>query len=49
PDFTQGKLKKINDIYRIESKDKIQGIASGQFGVIYDNEAKLCLGSGLII
>ncbi|MDD3667495.1 MAG: tRNA 2-thiouridine(34) synthase MnmA, partial [Bacteroidales bacterium] len=42
PDFTQGKLKKINDIYRIESKDKIQGIASGQFGVIYDNEAKLC-------
>src|SRR5574344_445888 len=49
PDFTQGKLKKINDIYRIESKDKIQGIASGQFGVIYDNEAKLCLGSGIII
>ncbi|NCC17638.1 MAG: tRNA 2-thiouridine(34) synthase MnmA [Bacteroidia bacterium] len=49
PDFTKGKLKKINDIYRIESEDKIQGIASGQFGVIYDNEAKLCLGSGLII
>ena len=49
PDFTQGKLKKINDIYRIESEEKIQGIASGQFGVIYDNEAKLCLGSGLII
>ncbi len=49
PDFTQGKLTKINDIYRIESKDKIQGIASGQFGVIYDNEAKLCLGSGVII
>ncbi|MPL76879.1 tRNA-specific 2-thiouridylase MnmA [bioreactor metagenome] len=49
PDFTQGKLKKINDIYRIESNDKIQGIASGQFGVIYDNEAKLCLGSGIII
>jgi tRNA-specific 2-thiouridylase len=49
PDFTKGKLKKINDIYRIESEEKIQGIASGQFGVIYDNEAKLCLGSGLII
>ncbi|MBP1646028.1 MAG: tRNA (5-methylaminomethyl-2-thiouridylate)-methyltransferase [Bacteroidetes bacterium] len=49
PEFTQGKLTKINDIYRIESKDKIQGIASGQFGVIYDNEAKLCLGSGVII
>ncbi len=49
PDFTQGKLRKINDIYRIESQDKIQGIASGQFGVIYDNEGKFCLGSGVII
>lgn len=49
PDFTQGKLKKINDIYRIESEEKIQGIASGQFGVIYDKDAKLCLGSGVII
>ncbi|MDR1005690.1 MAG: tRNA 2-thiouridine(34) synthase MnmA [Bacteroidales bacterium] len=49
PDFTRGKLKKINDIYRIESEKKIQGIAAGQFGVIYDKEAKLCLGSGVII
>lgn len=49
PDFTNGKLKKINNIYRIESEDKIQGIASGQFGVIYDYEGKLCLGSGVII
>lgn len=49
PDFTQGKLKKINDIYRIESEEKIQGIASGQFGVIYDKEGNLCLGSGIII
>ena len=49
PDFTRGKLKKINDIYRIESEDKIQGIASGQFGVIYDNKGNLCLGSGVII
>ncbi len=49
PDLTRGKLKKINDIYRIESEDKIQGIASGQFGVIYDKEGNLCLGSGVII
>jgi len=49
PDFTKGKLKKINDIYRIESEEKIQGIASGQFGVIYDKEGHLCLGSGVII
>ncbi|MBO7180077.1 MAG: tRNA 2-thiouridine(34) synthase MnmA, partial [Bacteroidales bacterium] len=49
PDFTRGKLRKINDIYRIESEDKIQGIAAGQFGVIYSPDAKLCLGSGVII
>lgn len=49
PDFTTGKLKKINGIYRIESDEKIQGIAAGQFGVIYDKESKLCLGSGVIV
>ncbi|GHU87784.1 tRNA-specific 2-thiouridylase MnmA 1 [Bacteroidia bacterium] len=49
PEFTSGKLRKIGDIYRIESEDKIQGIAAGQFGVIYDKECKLCLGSGMII
>lgn len=49
PDFTKGRLSKINDIYRIESEEKIQGIASGQFGVIYDNNAELCLASGMII
>jgi tRNA-specific 2-thiouridylase len=49
PEFTAGKLKRIGDIYRIESEDKIQGIASGQFGVVYDKECKLCLGSGMII
>ncbi|MEE1119696.1 MAG: tRNA methyl transferase PRC-barrel domain-containing protein, partial [Bacteroidales bacterium] len=49
PDFTKAKLRKINDIYRIESEEKIQGIAAGQFGVIYSPDAKLCLGSGVII
>jgi len=49
PDFTQGKLSRIGDIFRLESNEKIQGIASGQFGVVYDNAAKLCLGSGMII
>jgi tRNA-specific 2-thiouridylase len=49
PEFTRGKLLKINDIYRIQSEDKIQGIASGQFGVIYDKDSTLCLGSGMII
>ena len=49
PEFTVGKLKRIGDIYRIESEDKIQGIAAGQFGVIYDKPCKLCLGSGMIV
>ena len=49
PDFTKGILTRFGDIYRIESKEKIQGIASGQFGVVYDMEEKLCLGSGMII
>jgi tRNA-specific 2-thiouridylase len=49
PDFTKAKLRKINDIYRIESEEKIQGIAAGQFGVIYSPDAKLCLGSEVII
>lgn len=49
PEFTHGRLIKINDIFRIHSEEKIQGIASGQFGVIYDKESHLCLGSGMII
>jgi tRNA-specific 2-thiouridylase len=49
PEFANGKLTKINDIYRIHSEKKIQGIASGQFGVVYDKESRLCLGSGIII
>jgi tRNA-specific 2-thiouridylase len=48
PEFTIGKLKRVGDIYRLESADKIQGIAAGQFGVIYDKNCRLCLGSGMI-
>ena len=49
PDFTPGILSKIGDIYRIESEEKIQGIASGQFGVLYDEDESLCVASGMII
>lgn len=49
PEFTTGTLRKISDIYRIESDEKIQGIAAGQFGVVYDRDSKLCLGSGMIV
>ena len=34
--------------YRLVSPQPIQGIAPGQFGVIYDAEEQLCIGSGEI-
>jgi tRNA-specific 2-thiouridylase len=34
--------------YHIHSDEPIQGIAPGQFGCIYDAEAKICYGSGEI-
>jgi tRNA-specific 2-thiouridylase len=49
PDFTPGLIRRIGDVYRIESADKIQGIAPGQYGVVYDKDHRLCLGSGMII
>jgi tRNA-5-taurinomethyluridine 2-sulfurtransferase len=48
PDFTKGILTKQGNIYHIQSEKKIQGIAQGQFGVIYDKDKKLCFGSGMI-
>ncbi len=48
PDFTLGTLQRNGDVYTIHSDDKIQGIAAGQFGVIYDRNCKLCIGSGII-
>ena len=49
PEFTKGTIERIGDIYRIRSDAKIQGIAAGQFGVVYDADSHLCLGSGMII
>lgn len=49
PEFTKGTVEKIGDIYRIRSKEKIQGIAAGQFGVVYDIHNRICIGSGMII
>lgn len=49
PDFTKGKISKTGDMYCIQSEEPVQGIAAGQFGVVYDQECKLCLGSGMII
>ncbi|MDR2628048.1 MAG: tRNA 2-thiouridine(34) synthase MnmA [Dysgonamonadaceae bacterium] len=49
PEFTTGTLQRIGEIYRIASDEKIQGIAAGQFGVVYDRQQRLCLGSGVIV
>ena len=48
PEFTRGRISRIGDLYRIESDEQIQGIAPGQFAVVYDKESKLCFGSGMI-
>jgi tRNA-specific 2-thiouridylase len=49
PGFTPGLIRRIGDIYRIESPERIQGIAPGQYGVVYDKDCRLCIGSGMII
>ncbi|WP_356948265.1 tRNA methyl transferase PRC-barrel domain-containing protein, partial [uncultured Duncaniella sp.] len=49
PDFLPARLSRVEgDEYIIESEIPVQGIAPGQFGVIYDRDAKLCYGSGII-
>ena len=49
PEFTKGKLvQEEGSQFRILSSEKLQGIAPGQFGVIYDEEAGICVGSGEI-
>jgi tRNA-specific 2-thiouridylase len=49
PEFTKGFIRRRGDLYTIESEEKIQGIAAGQFAVIYDKEHRLCFGSGMIL
>ncbi len=49
PDFTHGKILKTNFGYHLISNEKLQGIAPGQFGVVYDVNSKICIGSGEIV
>lgn len=49
PDFHQGVLAKIdNDRLMILSDSDVQGIAPGQFAIIYTPDRQLCLGSAMI-
>ncbi len=49
PQFTHGYLSRSGDQYILTSDEKIQGIAAGQYAVLYDKEHRLCYGSGVII
>ena len=48
PEFNSGTLVKDGEVFVIQSDEAISGIAPGQFGVIYDEKKKICLGSGII-
>lgn len=48
PEFMKGRLIREAEGYRVVSDEKIQGIAPGQFGVVYDSDSRLCVGSGEI-
>ncbi|MDD4993451.1 MAG: tRNA 2-thiouridine(34) synthase MnmA [Paludibacter sp.] len=48
PEFTKGKIVQFHDGYRLISSERLQGIAPGQFGVIYDADSQICIGSGEI-
>jgi len=49
PDFTRGKLVSTPAGVHLLSTERLQGIAPGQFGVIYDADSRICIGSGEII
>jgi tRNA-specific 2-thiouridylase len=48
PEFSTGTLKKSGEMYIITSDQPVSGVAPGQFGVVYDSDKNICLGSGVI-
>ena len=49
PDFFTARLTHLGGReYIVESDRKVQGIAPGQFAVIYDRDSRICYGSGVI-
>ncbi|MBD5308568.1 MAG: tRNA 2-thiouridine(34) synthase MnmA [Bacteroides sp.] len=49
PEFSAGTLTRVAPgTYIVKSKTDIQGIAPGQFTVIYTPDRRICLGSGII-
>lgn len=49
PEFLDGKMMRVRDgALHIYSESDVQGIAPGQFAIIYTLDRKICLGSGMI-
>lgn len=49
PEFSKGSIEQLHSGgYRIESESDVQGIAPGQYVIIYTPDKQLCLGSGMI-
>lgn len=46
--FTHGYLVREGSLFHIISEKPIQGVAPGQFGVLYDYNSEICIGSGEI-
>lgn len=48
PTFTRAVLTRSGNACKIVSEEPVQGIAPGQFAVIYDGQGRRCIGSGEI-
>lgn len=48
PEFIEGKMRRNDSGYIVESLRDVQGIAPGQFVIIYSADHRFCLGSGMI-
>lgn len=49
PEFLDGRIIRTQEEgYRVESETDVQGIAPGQYAIIYTSDRKICLGSGMI-
>lgn len=49
PEFNKARFTRLSEReYIIESENPIQGIAPGQYAVIYSPDSKICYGSGVI-
>lgn len=50
PEFIKGRLvQEGGGSFRVVSSERLQGIAPGQFGVVYNADARVCVGSGEIV